>query len=30
LTVTLGLRWEPLLPEADKNGIGVRFDRAVD
>src|SRR3982751_1663518 len=29
LTVTLGLRWEPLLPEADKNGIGVRFDRAA-
>jgi hypothetical protein len=29
LTVTLGLRWEPLLPEADKNGMGVRFDRAA-
>jgi len=29
LTVTLGIRWEPLLPEADKNGIGVRFDQAA-
>lgn len=29
LTVTLGLRWEPLLPEADRNGIGVRFDQAA-
>jgi outer membrane receptor protein involved in Fe transport len=29
LTVTLGLRWEPLLPEADANGIGVRYDHAA-
>jgi hypothetical protein len=29
LTLTFGLRWEPLLPESDKNGIGVRFDRSA-
>jgi len=29
LTVTAGLRWEPLLPEADASGIGVRFDHAA-
>jgi len=27
LTVNFGLRWEPLLPEYDKNGVGVHFDR---
>jgi hypothetical protein len=29
LTVTFGMRWEPLLPEDDANGIGVRFDHAA-
>jgi hypothetical protein len=29
LTVTLGLRWEPLLPESDRDGIGVRYDAAA-
>jgi TonB dependent receptor len=29
LTLTFGLRWEPLLPESDHNGIGVRFDPAA-
>lgn len=29
LTLTVGLRYEPLLPESDHNGIGVRFDPAA-
>ncbi len=29
LTLTFGLRWEPLLPESDSSGIGVRFDRTA-
>jgi outer membrane receptor protein involved in Fe transport len=28
LTLTFGLRWDPLLPESDHNGIGVRYDPA--
>jgi outer membrane receptor protein involved in Fe transport len=28
LTLTFGLRWDPLLPESDHNGIGVRYDAA--
>jgi hypothetical protein len=29
LTLTMGIRWEPLLPESDANGIGVRVDRSA-
>src|SRR5262249_15027158 len=29
LTLNLAVRWEPLLPEIDKDGIGVRFDHAA-
>jgi outer membrane receptor protein involved in Fe transport len=28
-TFTFGLRWEPLLPESDHDGIGVRYDQAA-
>jgi hypothetical protein len=29
VTINLGMRWEPLLPEYDKNGVGVHFDQAA-
>jgi len=29
LTITAGVRYEPLLPESDHNGIGVRYDAAA-